>query len=245
MKTLVVGASGATGRHLVNHLLDMGQSVKAIVRSPEKLPETWKTHEQVSIIEASVLEISPQAMSEYVKDCQAVASCLGHNLTWKGIYGKPRRLVRDAVDLLCRAIKRNTPGEPVKFVLMNTAGNRNRDLNEPVSLGQRMVIGLLRLLLPPHPDNEKAADYLRVTVGQNDPSIEWVVVRPDSLTDEDQVTQYGVYPSPTRSALFNPGKTSRIHAGHFMARLITDPDLWSQWKGQMPVLYNEPTHQGT
>ena len=51
---------------------------------------------------------------------------------------------------------------------MNTTGNRNRDLNEPISLAQKCVIGLLRLLLPPHADNEDAADYLRTKIGQND-----------------------------------------------------------------------------
>jgi len=239
MTTLVVGATGSTGRHLVNQLLNRGQKVKVIVRSSGKLPETWKNNEQIKIIEASVLEISEEKMGEYLKDCQSVASCLGHNLTWKGIYGQPRKLVTDAVILLSRAIKRNTPAEPVKFVLMNTTGNRNRDLNEHVSPGQRAVISLLRLLLPPHPDNEKAADYLRVQVGQKDPAMEWVAVRPDSLTDEDQVTPYELHASPTRSALFNPGKTSRINVGHFMAQLITDQDLWMQWKGQMPVIYNK------
>jgi len=239
MTTLVVGATGSTGRHLVNQLLNRGQKVKVIVRSSGKLPETWKNNEQIKIIEASVLEISEEKMGEYLKDCQSVASCLGHNLTWKGIYGQPRKLVTDAVILLSRAIKKNTTAEPVKFVLMNTTGNRNRDLNEHVSPGQRAVISLLRLLLPPHPDNEKAADYLRVQVGQKDPAMEWVAVRPDSLTDEDQVTPYELHASPTRSALFNPGKTSRINVGHFMAQLITDQDLWMQWKGQMPVIYNK------
>ena len=239
MTTLVVGATGSTGRHLVNQLLNRGQKVKVIVRSSGKLPETWKNNEQIKIIEASVLEISEEKIGEYLKDCQSVASCLGHNLTWKGIYGQPRKLVTDAVILLSRAIKKNTTAEPVKFVLMNTTGNRNRDLNEHVSPGQRAVISLLRLLLPPHPDNEKAADYLRVQVGQKDPAMEWVAVRPDSLTDEDQVTPYELHASPTRSALFNPGKTSRINVGHFMAQLITDQDLWMQWKGQMPVIYNK------
>jgi hypothetical protein len=101
------------------------------------------------------------------------------------------------------------------------------------------VIGLLRLLLPPHPDNEKAADYLRIKVGQNNPNIEWVTVRPDSLIDEENVTGYSVYKSPIRSAIFNPGKTSRINVGHFMARLISDENLWNKWKGQMPVIYND------
>ncbi|MDF9799396.1 nucleoside-diphosphate-sugar epimerase [Catalinimonas alkaloidigena] len=237
--TLVVGASGSTGKHLVTQLLNKGEQVKVIVRSPEKLPDAWKNNSQISIIEASILDVSEQDRVNYVKDCHAVASCLGHSPTLKGIYGKPKKLVTDAVSLLCHAIQMNSPKAPVKFVLMNTAGNRNRDLDEPISFWQRLVIGLLRILLPPHQDNEKAADYLSVEVGQKDSSVEWVVVRPDSLIDNDKVTKYELYASPTRSAIFDPGKTSRINVGHFMASLITDDNIWKQWKGKMPVIYNE------
>ena len=42
MTTLVVGASGATGRQLVDQLLKTEQQVKVIVRSAKKLPESWK-----------------------------------------------------------------------------------------------------------------------------------------------------------------------------------------------------------
>jgi hypothetical protein len=58
------------------------------------------------------------------------------------------------------------------------------------------VVGLLCLLLPPHADNEQAADYLRTQIGQNDGIIEWAAVRPDSLVDHDEVTEYEVHPSP-------------------------------------------------
>ena len=68
-----------------------------------------------------------------------------------------------------------------KFVLMNTAGNSNRDLNERISLAQKCVIELLRLPLPPHRDNEKAADYLRTKIGQDDRAVEWTAVRPDNF----------------------------------------------------------------
>jgi hypothetical protein len=30
-----------------------------------------------------------------------------------------------------------------------------------------------------------------------------------------------------------------INVGHFMAELITDDELWNQWNGQMPVIYNK------
>jgi nucleoside-diphosphate-sugar epimerase len=247
MTTLVVGASGATGRLLVEQLCNRGQNVRVIVRSPNKLPETLRNHDNVTVIDASILELSDVEMAQHVSGCVAVASCLGHNISLKGIFGHPRRLVTDATRRLCHAIavadgkpfEANKSDKPTKFVLMNTAGNSNRDLHEPISFSQQCVIGLIRLLLPPHVDNEAAADYLRTNIGQNDEAIEWAVVRPDNLIDEDRVTKYEVYASPTRSAIFDAGVTSRINVAHFMAELIANEDTWNKWKGKMPVIYNE------
>ncbi len=239
MTILVVGATGATGRLLVEQLVNRNQHVKVIVRSPNKLPEVLKNHDHLSVIRASVLDLSDTEMARHVNGCDAVASCLGHNMSLRGIYGHPRRLVTDATRRLCNAIKANKSEEPTKFVLMNTAGNSNRDLHEPISFGQRWVVGLLRLLLPPQVDNEMAADYLRTNIGQNDGTIEWAVVRPDSLINEDRVTEYEVHPSPTKSAIFDAGSTSRINVGHFMADLIIDDETWDRWEGQMPVIYNK------
>lgn len=240
MITLIVGASGTTGIRLVEELLNREQYVKVIVRSPEKLPDTIKNHERLTVISASVLELSDEEMQQHVAGCNAVASCLGHNLTFKGLFGKPRRLVTEATQRLCTAIKANKSEVSTKYVLMNSVANRNRDLNEPISFAQRCIIGLLRLLLPPHSDNEKAAEYLRTVIGQKDIAIEWTAVRPSSLIDEESVSEIEVYPSPTRSIL-QDGHISRINVGHFMADLITKNDIWNQWKGQMPVIYNKGT----
>jgi len=240
MTILVVGASGATGIRLVEELLNRGQNVKAIVRSPEKLPDTIKNHERLSVIAASVLELSDKELEQHVAGCDAVASCLGHNLTFKGLFGKPRRLVTDATRRLCNAIKASNPKAAIKYVLMNTVANCNRDLNESIPFAQKFLIGLLRILLPPQADNEQAAEYLRTVVGQNNTAIEWAAVRPSSLIDEESASEIEVYPSPSRSIL-KDGEISRINVGHFMADLITNDDIWNQWKGQMPVIYNKGT----
>ncbi|UCS95526.1 SDR family oxidoreductase [Echinicola marina] len=237
MTVLVVGASGATGRHLVNQLLLKGNKVKIIVRS--KGNQSWDEMNNLDIYTASILELSDSELMTYTADCDAIASCLGHNITFKGIYGQPRKLVTDATKRLCQAITKHQPKSPIKYVLMNTSGNSNRDLNEPISFAQKCIIGLLRLLMPPHVDNEQAADYLRTEIGQNDKYIQWVAVRPDGLIDENKVTEYETYPSPTRSAIFNAGKVSRVNVGHFMAELINDNNLWNKWKGQMPVIYSK------
>lgn len=239
MTALVVGASGATGRLLVKQLLNRGLNVKVIVRSPDKLPEDIRSHDNLSVIHESVLELSDAEMARHVNGCDAVASCLGHSMSFRGIYGHPRMLVTDTTRRLCNAIKANKPEQPVRFVLMNTAGNSNRDIPERISFGQKCVIWLLRALLPPHLDNERAADYLRRKIGQNDRIIEWAAVRPDSLIDESEVAKYEVYSSPIRSAIFDAGVTSRINVGHFMADLITDDHLWKNWKGRMPVIYKK------
>jgi hypothetical protein len=241
MTTLVVGASGTTGRQLVEQLLNMGQHVKVIVRPTGKTTDTWKNNDKISIIKANISEIKMDELMNYMIDCQSVASCLGHNKTLRGIFGKPRKLVTEAVELICIAIQKNSPEKPIKFVLMNTTGNRNRDLNEHISIGEKLVMGLIRLLVPPQSDNEKAADFLRVNIGQKNKLIDWVAVRPDSLINEDNVTEYELFASPIRSALSNPGKTSRINVGNFMSRLIVENDLWNKWKGQMPVIYNKET----
>ncbi len=238
MNILIVGASGATGRLLVEQLLARGQSVKVIVRASDTLPNAIRQHEHLSVIQASVLALPDAELASHVKGCDAVVSCLGHNLNLQGIFGHPRRLVTEATRRLCAAIKANAAEAPTKFVLMNTAGNRNRDRNEPIAFAQQCVVGLIRLLLPPHADNEQAADYLRNKIGQTDGLIQWVAVRPDALLDEAKVTAYMTHPSPTRSAIFDPGKTSRINVAHFMAELITDDATWQQWQGQMPVIYN-------
>lgn len=238
MTTLIVGASGATGRRLVEQLLGKGEEVRVIIRSLERLPDLLKRSDQLSIIEARLLDMTDEQLLEQVSGCHAVASCLGHNMTFKGIYGHPRRLVTNSVQRLCQAIKKTAPVAPVKFVLMNTTGNQNKVAGEAISTAQACVIGLIRQLLPPHADNEEAAEYLQKNYGINQTAIEWAAVRPDSLINEESATAYKAYPSPVRSAIFDAGKTSRINVAHFMSELILDAKTWEQWKYQMPVVYN-------
>jgi nucleoside-diphosphate-sugar epimerase len=237
-KVLVVGATGATGRRLVKQLLGRGLHVKAIVRASAILPSQLDAHDRLTVIRADLLALTDSELETLTAGCQSIASCLGHNMSWRGVFGEPRRLVTDTVRRLSNAIVAGRPHTPVRLVLMNSAACRNRDIDEPLPRAQRLVVAMLRLLVPPHADNEQAAEYLRENPGRTNTTLEWVVVRPDSLTDEATVTDYSIHPSPTRSAIFDPGATSRINVAHLMADLITDDRLWHQWEGQMPVVYN-------
>jgi len=235
---MVLGATGATGSLVISQLLKESIDVVAIVRSADKLPASASGSESVSIIEAEISKMSAEDLAALIKGCDAIISCLGHNLTFKGMFGQPKKLVTDAVEKVYRALQLSASEKKIKFILMNTTGNRNRDISEFTPISQRVVIAIIRKLLPPHLDNELAADVLRQGIGQESRLLEWVVVRPDSLSDEDDVSAYDIHVSPTRNAIFDAGLTSRINIANFMTRLLADQDLWTQWKGKMPVIYN-------
>ncbi|HKK17754.1 MAG TPA: NAD(P)-binding oxidoreductase [Opitutales bacterium] len=238
MKIFIAGATGATGRLVAETLLKRGHELRVVVRSADRLPKDVRESPSVVIQEASLLDLDDYELEELTAGCQIVVSCLGHTLSFKGLYGKPRNLVTEATRRLCQAIEALRPELPVRFILMNSTGVRNRELNETIFIPQRIVIQLLCWLLPPHRDNEAAAAFLQNTIGSSQKWIEWVIVRPDTLVDAAAVTSYTVHPSPLRSAIFDSGKTSRINVADFMANLSEDDALWKEWRGQMPVLYN-------
>ena len=240
MKTiLVVGATGKTGGPLVEQLLSRGHKMRAIVRSTSRLPAGVLENPNFTAVEASLLELSDEALDEQVQGCAAVVSCLGHTLNFRGVFGEPRQLCTDATRRLCEALERRDTAAPAKFILMNTVAVQNPDLQEKRRWYERAVLTVLHHTLPPHRDNEKAAAYLHPTVGSANRSLEWCSVRPDSLIDAE-VSPYEVLASPA-TGLFSGQPTARSNVAHFMAELIDDEALWSTWKFKMPVIMNAAT----
>lgn len=238
MKHLILGATGATGRLLVGDLLARGHSVRALVRSAKRASELLGRNPNLELHEGSVADLEGTDFESLLQGCDGAASCLGHNLTLKGVLGPPYRLVRNAVRGVSHAADSLRPANPIRFVLMNTSGNVNRERGEKVGLGETIVLGLVRTFIPPHADNEQAARWLQEKVGKGNPNLEWVGVRPDTLIDAETVTDYDLHPSPIRSALFDAGETSRINVAHFMADLLEGGDLWNEWVGELPLIYN-------
>lgn len=237
-KVLVLGATGATGYLVTQELLERGEEVVTLVRSASKLQALKIEYPGLTVIEGTVLAIDAEKLKSILSESKAIISCLGHNMSFKGVYGKPRKLVADTVKLICRSLQEINLDNPVRLVLMNTTGYRNGAIDQPRAFKEKLIIGLLRGILPPHTDNEAASDYLITVVGNQATSINWVIVRPDTLIDEDRVTEYSLFDSPVRSPLFNPGKTSRINAAHFMSELAIDSDVFKNWQHKTPVIYN-------
>jgi len=237
MKTiLVAGATGNTGRSLVEQLLGLGHTVRVIVRASHRLPTEILKHPNITVLEASILDLADEQMVDFVDGCDAVVSCLGHTMSFKGIFGEPKKLCTDAVRSLCNAIEANQPTSPTKFILMSTVGVSNPDLREQRTWFERVVLTLLRWLIPPHKDNETVLEYLHTDVGRENKYLEWCSVRPDSLINAD-VSQYDIIESPV-TGIFSGRPTTRANVAHLMTKLVGDNALWSAWKFKMPVIMN-------
>jgi len=233
MNALILGATGATGKLVVQKMLARDIPVYAVVRDATKLDSIKSP--RLTTIQGTILELSLNAIEEILSDCDVIISCLGHNITLRGMFGKPGLLVTDSIKRICEAATKKDKG--YKLILMNTTANQNREISENYSAGDKAVLGLLKMILPPQKDNVNAAKYLSECIGKND-KVAWIVVRPDTLINEEDVSEYFVYEEIQRSPVFNAGKVSRINVSDFMVRLATDEILWDEWKYKMPVLYN-------
>ena len=238
MKVLVLGASGATGSLVVSQLINRGINTRIVIRKDTKISEDIINNNFVEIVTGNINEFDSIKNNSITEGCDAIVCCLGHNITFKGIFGKPQMLVYKSLKNVCDAVKKLSD-KKIKVVLMNTTANENKDINEGRSISEKAVLSILTALLPPQKDNVEAANYLSEVIGKNNEKIEWTAVRPDSLINEEKVSPYEVLETIKRSPLFNPGKTSRINVSHFMAELITNEELWKKWSNKMPVIYNK------
>ncbi|MBI5868571.1 MAG: SDR family oxidoreductase [candidate division Zixibacteria bacterium] len=234
---LLVGGTGRTGGRVLRQLLSRGIRVRAIVRSGRGLPPDIADNPCLMVVEATLLSLSEEELQRHVRGCDAVISCLGHVLSLKGIFGSPHDLVARATSRLCRGVEALQPPAPVKFILMSSVSvNRPGRLDARRGAFERAFLWVLRGLLPPAKDNQRAADFLLAKVGPNNAFVQWVVVRPDSLLP-GEVSEYASHEGLVNS-LFAPGSTNMANVAHFMCELVTNPETWAAWKGKLPVVVN-------
>lgn len=257
-KVLVVGATGATGKNVVRMLLDRGDtSVVTVVRSEGKLKSLLniggeKEEPNLAIKEASISELTANDFEEIAKGCDVIISCLGHNLTYKGMY-KDGYFVKETVRKVTNgmaASKAVDSGPSPRFILMGSDGVAHPDgkTDPKRTFFERCVLKLLRWLVPPHVDNEMAALYL-----YQNPSINWSVARPGDLLNigEEGASGreklgYDVYDHP-QGTLFGGRSTLRSDAAAFMVELaVADPTTWEEkYNHKMPVVYTKEVEEET
>lgn len=234
---LLVGGTGRTGRRVLEQLLSRGVSVRIIVRSPRHLRHLTVENPNVAVIEADLLSLGDDDLRRHLRGCDAVISCLGHVISVKGVFGPPRDLVMQATTRLCRGIEVLQPEDPVKLVLMSSVSvSHPGGLDTRRGKFEKVVMWMLRGLVPPARDNQEAADLLWRTIGTDNRRVQWVAVRPDALLEGD-VSEYVLHDGLVNS-LFAPASTNMANVAHFMCELVTNQQAWDDWKGKLPVIVN-------
>ncbi len=234
---LLVGGTGRTGQRVLEQLLSKGISLRVIVRSARKLPTGAAKNPNLAVVEANLLSLGNEDLQRHVSGCDAVISCLGHIVSFKGVFGPPHDLVTQATTRLCRGIEALQPSKPVKVILMSSVSvNHPRGLDARRGMFEKAFLWILRGLIPPARDNQQAANFLYDNIGTSNPFVQWAVIRPDTLR-EGEVSEYSLYEGLV-SSLLAPDNTNMANVAHFMCDLATNPKAWEGWKGRLPVIIN-------
>ncbi len=97
MRLLIVGATGGTGRVLVEQALERGHVVTALVRTPSRLRVT---HPRLTVVTGDVLQ--PASLDTAVRAQDAVLSALGHK---RWLY--PTRILSAGTQNVIEAMRRH------------------------------------------------------------------------------------------------------------------------------------------
>ena len=159
MKLFVIGATGRTGREIVEQALARGHHVTAFVRSPESV--TLK-NERLTVIKGNAMD--ENELFNAMQNHEAVLSALGPRKPFK-----PSSLLHDSALATTRAMKR----AGVKRLLVLSAA-----AHFP-GIPNRIVSFVLRS----HMRDSRAMEEIVQTSG-----LDWTIARPPRLTEEDDTT---------------------------------------------------------
>lgn len=198
MNLLIIGATGGTGRALVEQALAQGHNVTAFVRNPSKI--TTK-HERLSLAKGNVLDY--ESVARAVKGKDAVLSALGHKRWF---------------------IKTDILSEGTKNIVTAMESHGVKRLVCETSLGigdSRGKLGLYyTLFVIPFityfyfKDKERQEQYIKES------NTDWIIVRPGQLTNG---RKRGAYRHGLNIGnILRTVSISRADTADFMLRQITE-----------------------
>jgi putative NADH-flavin reductase len=172
MKIAVIGATGATGRRVVNHALAQGHSVTAVARYPERLSPA----DRLSFVRGDAL--SPGGLTGALEGVEAVISCIGpeKNLS-------PGTLMSVGVANILTECKR---ANVRRFIMQSGIGlSDGREL----SCANRFVVRVSGWIFSAAVIDKATAERMTQKM-----DMEWVIVRPVVLADKPAKGRYTAGP---------------------------------------------------
>jgi putative NADH-flavin reductase len=159
MKIAVFGATGGTGRQIVEQALAQGHAVVALVRSLEKLP---LTNDHLTLIQGDVLDRA--AVDRTVAGADAVFVSLGNTPN------NPAMVVSEGTKVVMAAMQ---AAGVKRLIVISSLGVG--DSKDQIPLFFKLIVGtVLRKAF----QDKEAQEQLVKSSG-----LDWTIIRPSGLTD--------------------------------------------------------------
>ncbi len=198
MKLLIFGATGGTGRELVQQALEQGHTVTAFVRAPLKVN---LQHDRLKIVQGDVLDYI--SVEGAVNDQDAVLSALGHKRWFI-----PTRILSEGTGNIITAMEKHGLKRFVCETSLGIGDTRGR-------LGLYYTLFVIPCIVYFYfRDKERQEKLIKQS------NLDWIIVRPGQLTNG---RKRGTYKHG-----FNIGSyigtvsISRADVADFMLRQLTD-----------------------
>ena len=198
MRVLVIGATGGTGRQLVQQALALGHQVTAFVRDPAKLQIE---HANLRVVKGDVLDYA--SVEAAMRGQNAVLSALGHKR-----FFYPNRIQSDGMRNILRAMK----ACDVPRLICETALGIGSAVGR---LGLPHTFFILPLILPFYMWDKLRQEELIIASDRD-----WVIVRPGILTNGDARGTYRH--GPKVGSYLWPVMISRADVADFMLKQLAD-----------------------
>ncbi len=200
MKIAVFGATGGTGRNIVEQLLAAGDQVTALVRDPARLSEGSK---QATIIVGDVLD--PEKVQETIAGAEAIAVSLG------GRADSPKNTVSEGTHIIIMAMKAL---DVKRLVVVTSLGVGDSKNQVPMAFKVVMKTVMRKIMA----DKERQEAFVQNC------GLDWVIVRPGELSNDPPSGEYKFGTDPSIMA----GKVSRADVAEFVLRNLSDDQFLGQ-----------------
>ena len=198
MRLLIVGATGRTGRALVEQALERGHEVTALVRTPSKLRTQ---NQRLTVTRGDVLDFA--SVEAAVRGQDAVLCALGHK---RWFY--PTRILSEGIRNLIRAMGSHSVRRLVCETSLGVADGWWR-------MGLYYTL-FVKVFILPFYFNDKARQE-RLIRGS---SLDWIIVRPGVLTNGPKRGTYRH--GPKVGHWLWTVRISRADVADFMLNQLTD-----------------------
>lgn len=198
LRILIVGATGGTGRQLVQEALEQGHEVTVFVRSPEKVKIE---HANLRIAQGDVLDYA--SMESAMQGQDAVLSALGH----KRFFG-PTKILSEGTGNILRAMK---GCHVARFICESSLGVGNT----AGRLGLPATFLFVPMILPFY-----LWDRVRQEKLIEESDTDWIIVRPAALTNGSARGSYRH--GPNVGSYIWPNRISRADVADFMLKQLND-----------------------